>query len=332
MGSRTVLVTDYTWPSLEPEAAVLRDADAALVVAESADEDELVRLVADADAVLTCFAQITERVVEAGERLQVIGRYGIGVDNIAVDAATRRGIAVTNVPAYCLDEVAEHTLALVLSLARNIGEYNLAVHRSDWSLTQGRPLYRVAGRTLGVVGYGKIGQVLGLKAAGLGLHVRAFDPFLPDSAIAAAGAEPTDLETLVSTADFLSVHVPLTEATRGLIGEHLLRSMKPTAFVINTARGGIIDQDALDLALREGWIAGAGIDVFVPERPAADHPLLARANLVATPHVAFYSEESVHELEVRAAENVAALLGGKRPPSIINPEVLDLPRWAHLRS
>jgi D-3-phosphoglycerate dehydrogenase len=332
VSARTVLITDYTWPSLDPEAAVLRQADAELVVAETGDEDELLRLVVDADAILTCFAQVTDRVVNAGERLQVIGRYGIGVDNIAVDEATRRGIPVTNVPAYCVDEVAEHTLAIALALARNIGNYNRSVREGDWSLIQGRPLYRIAGQTFGIVGYGRIGQALGHKAKALGLNVLAHDPFMSDAAIAAAGAEAADLPTVVSRADFLSVHVPLTAETRGLIGDRLLRSMKPTAFVINTARGGVIDQDALDSALGNGWIAGAGLDVFVPERLASDHPLLTRRNLIATPHVAFYSEESVHDLEVLAAENVAAILTGRRPPWVVNPEVLSLPRWGHLRS
>ena len=332
MSTRTVLITDYTWPSLDPEAAILRRADAELVVAETGDEDELLQLVVDADAILTCFAQVTDRVVNAGERLQVIGRYGIGVDNIAVGEATRRGIPVTNVPAYCIDEVAEHTLAMALALARNIGSYNRSVRDDDWSLIQGRPLYRIAGQTFGIVGYGKIGQALGHKAIALGLKVLAHDPLMSDAAIAAAGAEAADLPTLVSRADFLSVHVPLTAETRGLIGDRLLRSMKPTAFVINTAHGGVIDQDALDSALGNGWIAGAALDVFVPERLAPDHPLLTRPNLIATPHVAFYSEESVHDLEVLAAENVAAILTGRRPPWVVNPEVLALPRWGHLRS
>jgi D-3-phosphoglycerate dehydrogenase len=154
---------------------------------------------------------------------------------------------------------------------------------------------------------------------------------LTDAAIAAAGAEAADLATVVSRADFLCVHVPLTEETRGLIDDRLLRSMKPTAFVINTARGGIIDQDALVAALDNGWIAGAALDVFVPERPAPDHPLLTRPNLIASPHVAFYSEESVHDLEVLAAENVADILTGRRPRWVVNPEVLALPRWAHLQ-
>jgi D-3-phosphoglycerate dehydrogenase len=328
--ARKVLVTDYTWASTEPEAAVLATADAELVVAETGGEDELVTLVRDADAILTCFAKVTDSVVRAGEGLQVIGRYGIGVDNIAVDEATRRGIPVTNVPTYCLDEVAEHALALVLAFARRLHVYNAAVREDDWELGRGAPMYRIAGGTLGIVGFGKIGQTLARKTSGLGLRILAYAPRQGSDAVRAAGAARASLEELARESDYVSVHLPLNAETRGLIGEELLRSMKPTAFLVNTARGGIVDQDALLRALRDGWIAGAGVDVFEPERLPADHPLLAQPNLVATPHVAFYSEESVHDLEVLAAENVAAVLSGRRPANLVNPEVLELPRWAHL--
>jgi D-3-phosphoglycerate dehydrogenase len=269
-------------------------------------------------------------VIRAGKRLQVVGRYGIGVDNIAVEEATRLGIPVTNVPAYCLDEVAEHALALLFSFARKICLYNAAVHRGDWTLGTGAPIFRIAGRTLGIVGFGKIGQTLARKARGLGLEVLAFDRHLSAAEVRAHGAEPVSLEELAERSDFVSVHTPLTPETQGLIGEPILRRMKPTAFVINTARAGIIDQDALLRALEEGSIAGAGIDVFAPERLPPDHPLLTPDNLIATPHVAFYSEESVVELEVLAAENVAAVLSGRRPRALVNPQVLELDRWAHL--
>ena len=330
MSLRKVLVTDYTWASTEPEAEVLAAADAELVIAETGEESELVELARDADAILTCFAKVTPAVVSAGERLEVVGRYGIGVDNIAVDEATRRGIPVTNVPAYCLDEVAEHALAMILAFARSLHLYNPAVRSGDWNLARGAPMHRVAGRTLGIVGYGKIGQTLGRKAQGLGLRILAYAPSRPDDEVRATGAEPVSLDELAREADFVSVHLPLTDETRGLVGERFLRSMKPTAFVVNTARGGIVDQDALLRALEENRIGGAGIDVFEPERLPDDHALLAQENLIATPHVAFYSEESVHDLELLAAENVAAILTGRRPRWIVNPEVLDLPRWSHL--
>jgi D-3-phosphoglycerate dehydrogenase / 2-oxoglutarate reductase len=328
---RVVLVTDHTWPSVEPEADVLRRVGARLVVAETGEESELLALVPRADAILTCFAHVSERVVRAGERLQVVGRYGIGVDNIAVDEATRLGIPVTNVPAYCVDEVAEHALALLLAFARGLHVYDRAIRDGDWELARGAPLHRVAGRTLAIVGFGKIGQTLARKAAGLGLRLLAVDRSARGADIEAVGAAPAGLDDALGHADFVSLHCPLTDETRGLIDESRLRRMKPSSFLINTARGALVDHEALLRALREGWIAGAGLDVFVPERLRADHPLLQQPNLIATPHVAFYSEESLLELEVRAAENVAAILDGRLPEAVVNPEVLELERWRHLR-
>jgi D-3-phosphoglycerate dehydrogenase / 2-oxoglutarate reductase len=328
---RVVLVTDYTWPSVEPEAAVLAAAGARLLVAETGEEAELVELVAGADAILTCFKHVSPAVVRAGGRLQVIGRYGIGVDNIAVEEATRLGIPVTNVPGYCAHEVAEHVLALILAHERGIARFDQGVRNGDWTLTQGLPMRRVAGRALGIVGFGRIGQALARKAAALELDLLVHDPSASSDELGAVGARAVALQELAADSDYVSVHVPLTDATRGLVGGEFLRLMKPTAFLVNAARGGIVDQAALLEALREGRIAGAGIDVFEPEQLPPGHPLLEQASLIATPHVAFYSEESVLELEVKAAENVAAILEGRRPEHVVNPEVLELERWAHLR-
>ncbi len=326
-----VLVTDYTWPSTAPEAKVLAEVGGKLLEAKTGTEEELLSLVPQADAILTCFAQVPASVIRAGQKLQVVGRYGIGVDNIAVDEATRLGIPVTNVPAYCLDEVAEHALALMLACARGVARYHVAVHEGDWSLKTAMPLFRVHGRTLGILGFGKIGQTLAEKARGFGLRLIAHDPLMSPDVIRQHRVEPVSLDELLMQSDFLSIHTPLTPETRSLLNAERLRCMKPTAFVINTARGAVIDQDALLQALREGWIAGAALDVFVPEHLPADHPLLTLPNLITTPHVAFYSEESVLELEIKAAKNVAAVLSGQRPDSVVNSEVLKLPRWAHLR-
>ncbi len=330
MSDRIVLVTDYTWPSTEPEAEVLAAAGARLVVAETGSEEELLALVPQADAILTCFKRVSADVVRAGERLQVIGRYGIGVDNIAVDEATRLGIPVTNVPAYCVDEVAEHALALLLSLERSICRYDTGVRRGDWTLTQGLPLRRVAGKTLGIVGFGAIGQRLARKARGLELAIVVHDPTARPDELVEHEVETVALDVLSARADYVSLHVPLTAATRGLVDRAFLRGMKPTAYLVNVSRGGVVDHDALLEALRERWIAGAGIDVFEPEHLPDGHPLLDQESLVATPHVAFFSEESVLELELGAARNVAAILTGRRPEHVVNPEVLGLPRWAHL--
>ncbi len=331
MDEKVVLVTDYTWPNTAIEEAVLKAANARLLVAQVGDENELLRLVPQADAILTCFKKVSAAVVRAGEKLQVIGRYGIGVDNIAVDEATRLGIPVTNVPAYCLDEVAEHALALMLACARNIAHYNHAIRVDDWALNARRPLFRVQGKVLGIIGFGKIGQRLAAKAGSLGLKVIAHSSHPDEDSGRRLNVEFVSLDDLLARADFVSLHVPLKAATRHLVNAEQLRKMKPSAFLINTARGGLIDHDALLTALQDGWIAGAGLDVFEPEHLEAEHPLFAQPHLIATPHVAFYSEESLAELQSKAAENVAAILSGNRPAALVNPDVLSLPRWSHLK-
>ncbi len=330
MGEKIVLVTDYTWTSTDPEAEVLAQVGAKLLIAEVGDEAELLRLVPQADAILTCFKQVSAAVVGAGTKLQVIGRYGIGVDNIAVAEATRLGIPVTNVPAYCLDEVAEHTLALLLGCARNLAHYNAAVRDDDWRLKAVRPLFRVRGKTLGIIGFGKIGQAVARLAQPFGLRILVYDSSPDEVVMQETKAISASLEMLLAESDFVSLHVPLKPTTQHLINAERLHMMKPSAFLINTARGGLVDHDALTHALEAGWIAGAALDVFTPEPLPPKHVLLDQANLIATPHTAFYSEESLVELEVKAAENVAAILAGRRPAALVNPEVLALPRWEHL--
>jgi D-3-phosphoglycerate dehydrogenase len=326
-----ILVTDIAWPSAELESEVLAQVGGELILAESGNEDELMRLVPEADAILTTWKQVPASLIQAGRKLQVISRYGIGVDNIAVDEATRNGIIVANVPAYCLDEVCEHAMALMLACARKICFYNSRTHADDWSVTSGSPLFRIRGRTLGIIGFGKIGQTLAPKARAFGMRVLVCDPYVEAGTIRAQDCEKTELDGLLTEADFVSIHIPLNEENRGMINEARLRQMKPTAFLINTARGGIIDHSALIKALQEGWIAGAALDVFDPEPLPPGHPLLKFPNVIATPHVAFYSEQSLRDLEIQAAENVAAVLSGRRPASVVNPEVLDLPRWSHLQ-
>ncbi len=332
MVDKVILVTDYTWSSTAPEAQVLAEVGGTLLLARTGTEQELLGLVPQADAILTCFAKVPASVIRAGTKLQVVGRYGIGVDNIDVAEATRLGIPVTNVPAYCLDEVAEHALALLLACARKVVSYHNAVRAGNWSLKTGMPMYRVRGQVLGVLGFGKIGQTLATKAQAFGLTIIAHDTFVKPEVFPQYAAEPVSLDELFARSDFISIHTPLTPETRGLVNAARLRQMKPTAYVINTARGPVIDQQALLQALHDHWIAGAALDVFDPETLPADHPLLAEPGLIATPHVAFYSEESVLELEIKAARNVAAILSGVRPEFTVNPEVYALPRWQQLRT
>jgi D-3-phosphoglycerate dehydrogenase len=324
-----VLVTDYAWPSLDIERAILEEADAELVVAETGEPDELVALAADVDAILTNWRKLPEEALDAAPRCLVVARYGVGLDNIPVAHATELGILVANVPDFCVEEVSDHALALLLACARRIVTFSRSTRAGEWNLLGlGRGLPRLRGQRLGIIGFGSIARTLVPKAQGLGLDVLAYTPRLPPGREASTGAETTnDLTHLLSESDYVSLHAPATPETQGLIGEAELRAMKPTAYLINTSRGALIDEEALERALEEGWIAGAAIDVLVQEPARPDHPLLRLDNAIVTPHAAFYSEPAIAELATKAARNVASVLRGEVPSTVVNPSVLDLPGY-----
>ncbi len=313
-----VVVTDYVFPSLDIERSVLGPLGAELVPMQAATEDQLLDAVGDADALLVCYAPVTKRVIDRAPRCRVIARYGIGVDNVDLEAATEKGIVVTNVPDYCVDEVSDHALALLLACARRIAFLDRRVRTGRWNAKDAAPAYRLRGQVLGLVGFGKIPKLLASKAAVLGLQCIGFDPFIDAATFAKLGVRKVDFETLLREADFVSIHTPLTSETRGLFGETALRAMKPTAYLINTARGPLVNENALARALTEGWIAGAALDVLETEPPTQGHPLLGLDNLILTPHVAFYSEASLQELQRKAAEEVASVLSGQSPRYPVN--------------
>jgi D-3-phosphoglycerate dehydrogenase len=313
-----VLVTDHPAPDTAIETRMLGSVGAVVRVAPTGAEDELVAMAPQADAILTCFKQVTPAVVRAAPKLRVIGRYGVGVDNIAVSTATELGIPVTNVPVYCVDEVAEHALALILTLARGTALYDASVRDGAWDLAVGMPLHRIAGSTLGIVGFGHIGQALATRARALGLTLLVNDRSATEADVASFGATLVGLDDLLAASDIVSIHLPLTPETNGLIDARRIALMRPTALLVNCARGAIVDLDALAEALAERRIAGAGLDVFVPERLPVDHPLVGLRNVALTPHVAFYSEESIAELQRRATQNVIDVLSGIRPEHIVN--------------
>jgi D-3-phosphoglycerate dehydrogenase len=252
-------------------------------------------------------------VIRAGTQLKVVGRYGIGTDNIAVSTATELGIPVTNVPEYCSDEVAEHVIALLFGLVRGIPLYDSAIRAGDWSLASGLPTRRIAGMTLGIVGHGPIGAAVEQRARGLGMDVLVHTR---------SGGRP--LRELAARADVVSLHIPANDETEGLIDAGFLAAMQPTAYLINCARGSVISTDALVEALQKGTIAGAGLDVFDPEPLPEGHPLLALKNAIVTPHTAFYSDQSIVELARSASQNVADVLAGRRAASVVNPEVFGM--------
>ncbi len=318
-----VLITDYVWPDTNVEREVLERIDAQAIESDSPDEQRLAELAGDCDAILTCFAKVTDKVIRSAPNLKVVSRYGVGVDNIAVDTATELGIPVTYVPDYCIEEVADHAMALLLTLARSVVNLNAEVRSGGWDPSVGRPVYRLRGKTVGIVGYGRIGRAVAERARSFGFEIAVHDPYLSEDSFP-AGQAPKFLsfDELLATADFVSVHTPLTTDTRHLIGEPELKKMKPSAFLINTCRGPVIDEYALAQALDDGELAGAGIDVLEGEPPPADHPIRSARNAVITPHTAFYSEESLHELQRRTAQCAADVLCGKIPENVYNGDVL----------
>lgn len=320
-----VLVTDYAWPSLDIERRILGDAGAELIVAESGEADELVALAADADAILTNWKHVPPEALDAASRCLLVSRYGVGLDNIPVDHATELGILVTNVPDFCLEEVSDHAMALVLACARRVVMFARATKSGVWDIAAGRGLPRLAEQTIGLIGYGNTARALVPKARGFGLRVLAYTP----RATPATGeVELTnDLDRVLAESDYISLHAPATRETSGLIGARELRLMKSTAYLINTSRGALIDEDALLRALEERWIAGAALDVLRQEPPPADHPLLALDNVIVTPHAAFYSETAIAELQAKAATNVASVLTGSLPHTVVNPGVRDSPAY-----
>jgi D-3-phosphoglycerate dehydrogenase / 2-oxoglutarate reductase len=318
-----VLVTDYAWEDLEMERAILKRIGATPVAAKHGSEDELESLAVDADGILTTWKPVTEGVIRAAVQCRAIGRYGVGLDNVDVRYATSVGIVVTNVPNYCLDEVSDHAMALLLSLARKVTFFDRAIKRGKYDPEPEGPIFRLRGKTLGILGFGRIGRRLAQKAEAFGLHVIA------STRSGKAGSESNvrhgPLSEVLEQSDFVSVHMPLTEETRHLLNYEAFRQMKRSAFLINTSRGGLVDPAGLLRALNEGLIAGAGLDVFEPEPPPANDPLVLHPRVIATPHAAFNSRESLEELRTTAANQMVELLSGEIPEFVVNPAVLAQP-------
>jgi D-3-phosphoglycerate dehydrogenase len=321
-----VAVADSVFPNLDPARAVLSRIGAELRLAETPAPEAILRVAIGADALLVTYAKITAEMIGQMTRCRIISRFGIGVDNVDLPAATAAGIVVTKVPDYCIDEVSDHALAFVLALARKIPFANAQVHAGRWEMPAVVPIHRLRGRVLGLVGFGRIPQLVAPKAMSFGFKVVAYDPYVASEIFTRAGVESVDFARLLDVSDFISIHSPLLPETRNLFNADAFRRMKPTAYLVNTARGPIVDEAALAEALDAGQLAGAALDVM-PQEPPSGSPLLGRANVILTPHISFYSEESLVELQTKAAEEVLAVLTGKAPRNPVNPEVL-----AHARS
>jgi D-3-phosphoglycerate dehydrogenase len=321
LGKFKVVITDSDYGSHEIEEEVLSSIGADLVKFQCKTEDDIIRCCSDADGLLNQYAPITRRVIENLQRARIIVRYGVGVDNIDVNAATERGIFVANV-IYDITDVADHTLSLILSLSRKIiwADRNVKENRWDWKSVQ--PISRLKDKTVGIIGFGRIGRKVAQRLKGFEVKILSYDPYVPEEIFREYGVEKVDFETLIKESDIITVHTPLTDETRHMIGEKELRSMKREAILINVSRGGIIDEKALYKALKERWISGAGLDVLEVEPPSKDNPLLRLDNVIITPHMAWYSNKSLDEIRRKAAEEVARALSGQIPMNLVNRDVL----------
>ncbi len=317
MPARIVAVTDSVFPSLEPSQKVLSQIGAELRLAAEPTPEAILEVARDADAVLTTYAKVTAAMIAQMQRCRIIARFGIGVDNVDIPVATAANIVVTRVPDYCLDEVSDHTMALLLALVRKIPFSNAHTHAGKWGMRAVVPIHRLRGSVLGLVAFGQIPQLVAPKAQSFGIRVVAYDPFVSKEVAERAGVEKVEFDELLKIADYISIHTPLLPATRHLFNADVFSRMKPSAYLINTARGPIVDEAALAAALGRGQLAGAALDVMEQEPPPAS-PLFGRDNVILTPHTSFYSEESLADLQTRAAEEVVRVLSGQPPRNPVN--------------
>jgi D-3-phosphoglycerate dehydrogenase / 2-oxoglutarate reductase len=310
---RTIIaITDSPFPSLEPAKQALARLDPEYRMAKSPSADDILAVARDADAILVTYAKLPGELLRQLTRCKAIGRFGLGVDNIDLPAAKVLGIAVNYVPDYCLREVSDHAMALLLALARKVTLANTLVQSGHWEVPPLVLLRRLEGQVLGLVGFGNIPRTLAPKAKAFGLKVLAHDPYVAKEALRAAGVEGVSFDDLLARSDFISVHAPLLPATRGLMNAAAFAKMKKGACLINTARGPLVDEAALVAALDSGHLGGAALDVVAIEPLPKDSPLVGRDNVILTPHTAFYSVEALEELQSKCASDVARVLSGEK--------------------
>lgn len=313
MSTPVVAVTDTVFPSLDPARAALSGIGAELRMAADASVAGILEAAADADGLLVTYGKITADVIAGLNNCKVIGRFGIGVDNIDLSAAAAAGITVTYAPVYCLDEVSDHAMALLLSLARKIPYSTRLVSEGRWEMPAVVPIARLRGRVLGLVGLGNIPQTIVPKAQAFGLKVVASDPYAPDEVFERLNVTRVDFDGLLEGSDYISIHAPLTPETEKMFNAEAFAKMKDDALLINTARGPLVDAEALADALEAGQIGGAALDVLPVEPPASDFRLLRRDDVILTPHTGFYSEDALLDLQTTVATDVATVLAGGEP-------------------
>ncbi|MFT4727985.1 MAG: D-3-phosphoglycerate dehydrogenase [Granulosicoccus sp.] len=314
-----VVITDFDFGDVDVERNILEAVGAEVVALQSKCEEDLLDEARDCAAMINQYARIGERTIAHLSQCEVIARYGVGVDIVDVEAATRKGILVTNVRDYCTEEVADHAIALWLTLARKLPDYDRATHQGVWQWQSGKPIHRIRGRTMGVVSFGKIGQAIAVRAKAFGVQIIAYDPFLPVHIAKEHGVELVSKADLLARSDYILMQAPMTPDTRHFLSDAEFGVMKPAAIVVNTGRGPTIDNQALYRALTDGHIASAGLD-DPEEEPAkraqwspAENPIFTLPNVIVTPHAAYYSEESIHAARETAASEVARVLTQQTP-------------------
>ena len=317
-----IVISDYAWPNIDIEKDYFKSKSIDLYV--SSGKEDLIDKIKDADGLLFCFQDIDETVLRSAKNLKAAQRYGIGVDNINIKVATELGIVVSNIPDYCIDEVSDHALSMILAINRMIVPDSKMVKLGKWNdVKKSNRVFRLSDATLGVVGFGRIGRRLANKAKALGLNVIAYDPYINEEVY--DGVKIVSFDQVISSSDILSLHVPLTEETNHLISYKELEKMKENAILINVSRGGLIDEKALSEYLKSGKVRGVGLDVMEDHNPSSTNPLFEYENVIVTPHTAFFSQESSEELQIRSCEQLYDVLNGKKPKFLINHDVLDHP-------
>tara|TARA_Y100000768_G_C23990943_1_gene692876 strand:+ start:11788 stop:12750 length:963 start_codon:yes stop_codon:yes gene_type:complete len=308
-----VVVTDSPFPSLDPAKKALEEANAEVVQAPSSSEEDIIKAAENADAILVTYAKLNENILRSLKNCKAIGRFGIGVDNIDLKVAGELGISVNYVPDYCLDEVSDQAMAMIISMARKIPQSNKLVQSGRWEMPAVVPMYRLRGKTVGLIGFGNIPRLMTPKAQAFGFDVIAADPYAPKELFEKYGVESVSMDELYERSDFISVHAPLLPETKGLVNKEAFKKMKDTAIIVNTARGPLINEQDLIEALDNNEIGGAGLDVVENEPLPKDSPLIGRDNVILAPHTAFYSVEALEELQTKAASDVARVLNGEEP-------------------
>lgn len=308
-----VVVTDSPFPSLDPARKALEEANAEVVQAPSSSEEDIIKAAENADAILVTYAKLNENILRSLKKCKAIGRFGIGVDNIDLVVAGELGISVNYVPDYCLDEVSDQAMAMIISMARKIPQSNKLVQSGRWEMPAVVPMHRLRGKTVGLIGFGNIPRLMTPKAQAFGFNVIAADPYAPKELFEKYGVESVSMDELYERSDFISVHAPLLPETKGLVNKDAFKKMKDTAIIVNTARGPLINEKDLIEALDMNEIGGAGLDVVETEPLPKNSPLIGRDNVILAPHTAFYSVEALEELQTKAASDVARVLNGEEP-------------------